>query len=232
MSWEYPQGRFQTTRREAMSETAANPEKQKTPEQTGKAQASPETKPVRRLRRVNKKAKINLPKLPPVPVRALWQAATDEQRQQAHQTGVAILEWWLGHADRHEVAERLEIPPLRLWQLSQQALSGMVAGLLKQPKSRGKEAARRALDPQEDPKLLKKRITELKDQLRRCEALIRLLRDLPAHRVDQKEGGESTGKRKRTTKRKGAKKKAPSLGDPQGSGSLGARKPTVDEKAS
>jgi hypothetical protein len=36
---------------------------------------------------------------------------------------------WLGKRDREAVAKELSIPTLRVWQLSQQALSGMLAGL-------------------------------------------------------------------------------------------------------
>jgi len=95
----------------------------------------------RRRRRGRKRTKFQVPKRFPLPVRALWQLASEEERKRAHETCTAILEHWLGKASKKEVARTLSLPPLRVWQLSQQALSGMLAGLLVQPRVRGRLSA-------------------------------------------------------------------------------------------
>jgi len=132
---------------------------------------------VRRRRRRT----FTLPKRFPIPVRALWDSATEAERLKAHQTGTAILEMWLGQASRKEVSDRLQIPTLRVWQLSQQALSGLVAGLLKQPKRRLKKGEGRAWE--ESPWKLKARIAKLTQEVERLQTLVGLLRELPAHRT-------------------------------------------------
>jgi hypothetical protein len=115
-----------------------------------------------------------------VSVRALWQSASPEEQKSAHELCMAILECWLGKASKQEVAARLSVPPLRIWQLSQMALSGMLAGLLRQPKTRprGRPQPDPAM-PGEDPRLLKQRIVELERKLKATEDLARVLRDLP-----------------------------------------------------
>ena len=136
-----------------------------------------ETVPTR-VRRGRRRASFQVPKAP-VPVRWLWDAATEEQRQRAHLAVVAVMEYWLGRATKLEAAEKLQITPLRLWQISQQALSGMVAGLLKQPKSRKGVVA---LDPTDDPKMLRKKIAELEKVVATQERLIAILREMPGCR--------------------------------------------------
>jgi hypothetical protein len=115
---------------------------------------------------------------PAIAVRGLWEQASTEEKRKAHATCMAILEYWLGKATKGQVAERLEVPPLRVWQLSQQALSGMLAGLLRQPRTRKKVSVPPAT-PEEDPKLLKRRVVELERKLAHTEDLVRVLKDLP-----------------------------------------------------
>src|SRR5208337_2793044 len=64
--------------------------------------------------------------IPPYPVRAIWELASEQERQEAHKMGVLMLEHWLGRMTRRDLGTKLNLPPLRVWQLSQQALSGMV----------------------------------------------------------------------------------------------------------
>lgn len=123
---------------------------------------------------------FRVPLKPAVPVKALWEWATPEQREKAHQSAAALMEYWMGRSSKQEIATRLSIPPLRVWQLSQQAISGMVAGLLMQPKTRAKGAP--PMDPQEDPKKLQKRILELEQQIRNQDRLISVLREMPGCR--------------------------------------------------
>jgi hypothetical protein len=145
-------------------------------------------KPPRRFR---KRSFRRLPK-PALPVKALWELATETEKARAHQTCAVMLEYWLGKTTKAQVAERLQVPPLRVWQLSQQALSGMVAGLLKQP--RRKKGALMPTDPQDDPKLLKRRIAQLERELKLAQDVIELLRDLPAHRATKDPPGKSSPK--------------------------------------
>ena len=115
-----------------MSETTPNP-----PNPAESNESEPTTRK-RRKRSGRKRSSFRVPPKPARPVRALWEQATQEEREKAHTTCMAILEYWLGKKSKEEVASGLSVTPLRVWQLSQQALSGMLAGLLKQPRTRGK----------------------------------------------------------------------------------------------
>jgi hypothetical protein len=148
--------------------------------------------PKRRKWTRRKNPKFKLPLKAPEPVKALWDAATLEEKQKAHQAAVAILEIWMGQSTRQEMAQKLEIPPLRVWQMSQQALVGLVAGLLKQPKAK-KGSKKSLLPPEEDPNLLQKRIASLERDLAMTKELVGLLKEFPAHR-EAKPGTEADGK--------------------------------------
>lgn len=114
------------------------------------------------------------------PVKGLWEAATAEEKQEAHRRCVAILEWWMGRKSREQVGQELGLSSLRVWQLSQSAISGMLAGLLKQPRRRGRAAMRAVLDEgTQDIKSLRKELAETQRKLQIAERLIRLLRELP-----------------------------------------------------
>lgn len=78
-----------------------------------------------------------------------------------------------------QVAKELELPPLRVWQLSQAAVSGMLAGLLKQPRGRGKSQTTMQSAGEEDPRALKKRISELEAENRALKDLLEVLKNLP-----------------------------------------------------
>ena len=85
----------------------------------------------------------------------------------------------MGRTTRREMIEKMGIPPLRVWQMSQQALSGMVAGLLTQPKFKGRVSLGAIMNSEENPKALKKRIAELEKQVMMQERLISILREMP-----------------------------------------------------
>ena len=152
----------------------------------------------KRKRRGRKRANFRVPEKMPISVRALWQHANEEEQKLAHQTCATILEYWLGRASKADVMERLQLPALRVWQLSQQALSGMLAGLLKQPRMRGNKAMPK--DPADDPKAMKKKIAQLERELKLSQDLIALLRQLPSHRPARAE-------KKRSRRAKAGKKK-------------------------
>ena len=142
----------------------------------------------------------------PVPVKYLWEAASEEEKKKAHQTGAAILELWMGRASRQEVGDLLGIPPLRVWQLSRQALSGLVAGLLKQPKARKKALKALALG-EENPVRLKARMASMEKQLARMQTLVELLRQMPAHREEPK--GKSVALKRKKKKKASVPKTRP-----------------------
>jgi hypothetical protein len=134
-------------------------------------------------------------------VRDLWGQASDEERTRAHKLCMSILEYWLGRTSKEDLAVSLGLPPVRVWQLSQQALSGMLAGLLRQPRRRVKVVADPA-DPEIDPKPLRQRIAELETKLARTEDLVRVLKHLPW----TKEGRD--GAQERPTAERGSRTKA------------------------
>jgi hypothetical protein len=140
-------------------------------------------KPSSRRPRQPRKPRVKMPSPPPVAMRSLWEWATAAQKEQAHQTAACLMEYWLGQATKQEIARRLGLPPLRVWQLSQQAISGMVVGLLNQPKIRGTQNEP-APDPLNDPKQLQKKIKQLETQVHSQERLICWLRELPGVRYE------------------------------------------------
>ena len=149
---------------------------------TLKPQVKDEKGPKPEGRRIRKRS-FPMPQKMPWPVRGLWDVATEEERKKAHETSVQLLQMWLGRQSRTEVAASLGMPLLRVWQLSQQALAGMVAGLLKQPKVRPKKGA---LADGPGMTELKGKVTRLEKQLMHAEHLIDLLRQMPARRADEK----------------------------------------------
>jgi hypothetical protein len=94
---------------------------------------------------------------------------------------------------------------LRLWQLSQQAVAGMLAGLLKQPRTRRGTGAASWLPPEEDPMQLKRRVAQLERELKLAEELIALLRELPGNKDRVK---DEDAKRPRRAAKKKPKRKA------------------------
>lgn len=162
----------------------------------------------RRTRRGKKRVVFKLPPTAPS-VKELWLKASEENRQKAHTTCALVLEYWLGRTTKQDLAQRLAVPPLRVWQLSQLALSGMLAGLLKQPRGRGAHTMP-ATSPEDDPKRLRKRIAELEQKLKLTEDLVMLLRELPAHRPAKAEGNSkqnrgATSRETRLTPTRGKK---------------------------
>lgn len=133
-----------------------------------------------RTRRGKKRLVFQPPRNSPSSVRGLWETASPEERSRAHTTCVAILAMWLGRKSRHQVASELSLPPLRVWQLSQAAVSGMLAGLLKQP--RGHKKGLNMEPSEEDPRVLKAKIAELEEENESLRQLVEVLKSLPAAR--------------------------------------------------
>jgi hypothetical protein len=116
------------------------------------------------------------------PVKGLWEAVSPAERAAAHQMGVMMLEHWLGRFTRAELGKQIGQPPVRVWQLSQQALSGMVVGLLKQPPMPPEGTPLPTRKPEDDPKALRKKLVELERKNEILEDLVRILRQLPENR--------------------------------------------------
>lgn len=133
----------------------------------------------KRTRRFKKRRNFQVPK-PAVAVKALWEQATEEERQKAHKTCVLMLEYWLGHRTKAEMVEALGLPPLRVWQLSQSALSGMLAGLLKQPKTRAR--GRPPSAETSELQALRKEIAALRKENEALRLVNELMKDLPLNR--------------------------------------------------
>ena len=157
----------------------------------------PTTTRTRRTRTGLKRTTFQVPKKMPAPVRALWKSASAEERERAHQTAVTVLKTWLGKVSREEGARELGLTPLRFWQLSQQAVAGLVAGCLKQPRFRGRAVLEES-EPQRAE--LKRRILMLEREVEAGRRLIALLRELPGHK--EAEGRAGTEARRGKAKRK------------------------------
>ena len=131
--------------------------------------------------------KFSLKHFPMIPVKGLWESATLEQQEKAHRTAAAVMEYWLGYSSKAEISAKLEMPPVRIWQLSQQAASGMVAGLLTQPKVRAKQRQENgvtvSINAEEDPKKLLKKIHALERTVEIQTKLIEILREFPSQRA-------------------------------------------------
>lgn len=142
-------------------------------------QREPQTAKRRRQRVGRKRTAFRTLPRPAWPVRGLWESAPKEEREQAHRTCILILEYWLGKKSKAQVAGELGVKPLRIWQLSQQALSGMMAGLLKQPRRRVKASELLGMPIGKTPMMLEKKIASLERELARTEDLVRVLRMAP-----------------------------------------------------
>ena len=163
----------------------------------------------RRTRRSGKRLRFAPPR-PALPVRGLWEAASEEEKAKAHTTCVAILEWWMGRKAKDAVANELGLTGVRVWQLSQAALSGMLAGLLRQPRRRGRAAMRAVLDDKsQDLAALRKENAELKRRLAVAERLIVLLREIPigkGHTLPPAQEAETADGRARAGRKKAARR--------------------------
>lgn len=115
---------------------------------------------------------------PVYPMRAYYEAASEEDRQRAHRLSATILEYWTGVKTKQEAAEALSVPPIRVWQMSQRAATGLVCALLTPPS--GKRGPPMASD--EEEKALKKEIERLRKENALQRELIEVLRELPGNR--------------------------------------------------
>lgn len=108
----------------------------------------------------------------------------------AHRTATAILRTWLGKARREEAAKELGLSAIRFWQLSQQAVCGLVVGCLRQPRFRGRPpSGLPGLGPLESVGVLRRRIAVLERELQGSQRLLEVLRELPGNRESVRASG-------------------------------------------
>ena len=190
-------------------ESSGTQEKEKEPEPAGTSPSRETPQPSEQVSdgrsRRRKRTRFLVPDWKPRPVKALWESATDDDRERAHQTAMVILEYWTAQLSKPEAAERLGVAPIRVWQLSQQAVSGMLAGLLTQPRDRGKQGE--SSEDGEERKTareraLEKEVSKLEERLAASHRLIEVMRELPVVRASKeptlqsarKKGGKRSGK--------------------------------------
>jgi len=182
------------------------------------------SEPKRRRRTGKKRLRFEVPQQMPPGVRELWRAAPSEAQQKAHLTCVEILAMWLGRKQREEVARALSIPPLRVWQLSQQALAGMMAGLLHQPRARRRRSLEATMaEQEEDPSALRKQLAQKDKRIAEQEELIRLLTELPKLRSESPKSDGPTSAAAKTRARRATPKAEAGAGDVDGAAAPRAR---------
>jgi hypothetical protein len=151
----------------------------------------------RRPRRGLKRTHFQVPGKMPLPLRALWNLASEEERARAHRTATAILSTWLGKTRREEAAKELGLSAVRLWQLSQQAVCGLVVGCLRQPRFRGRPSPEGGGLFGEGVGVLRKRIEDLERELDASRRLVDVMKDLPGNRARAEEREARDGRIRR-----------------------------------
>jgi hypothetical protein len=111
-------------------------------------------------------------------MRAYWEAASEEERRQAHLVSATILEYWTGVKTKQEAAQALCVPPIRVWQMSQRAATGLACALLTPPT--GKRGPRTVTD--EEEKAMRTELERLRKETALQQELIAILRELPGNR--------------------------------------------------
>jgi hypothetical protein len=112
---------------------------------------------------------------PVYPIKAIWDAATEEERDRARELATELLGMWLGQQTKEDLAKRLGVPPIRVWQMSQRAVAGMVAAMLRPPEGRVGAMPRLAPEVTE----LRRRVTALEKELGISQRMVALLRSMP-----------------------------------------------------
>lgn len=139
---------------------------------TTAAACSPRTRRGRGRRRVGRWVR------PVYPMRAYYEAASEEEQRQAHRLSATILEYWTGVKTKQEAAKALGVPPIRVWQMSQRAATGLVCALLTPPS--GKRGPPMQTD--EGEKALRREVERLRKENALQRELIEVLRELPGNR--------------------------------------------------
>ena len=115
---------------------------------------------------------------PVYPMRAYYDAASEEKQRHAHTAAAIILEYWTGVKTKPEAAKALGVPPIRVWQMSQRAATGLVCALLTPPSSR----RGRPMATSDEESALRKENERLRKENALQKELIAVLRELPGNR--------------------------------------------------
>jgi hypothetical protein len=140
--------------------------------------ASATTTPAPRQRRGRGRRRLGRTLRPVYPMRAYWEQVSEEVQRQAHLRAAIILEYWTGVKSKQEAAKALCVPPIRIWQMSQRAATGLVCALLTPPS--GKRGP--PMSASEDEKALRKENERLRRENQLQRELIEVLRELPGNR--------------------------------------------------
>lgn len=126
---------------------------------------------------------------PVYPISAILASATPEEVKRARMLVSELLGYWLGHESKASLARRLSIPQVRVWQMGQRALAGMVAAMLTPPSgTRGSTGAMPRVS--QETIALRKRVLDLEKETGVQRRLIELLRTLPSS--DRRECAKET----------------------------------------
>lgn len=199
-----------------------------------------EPPPSEKRTRHERKRRIRVLPPPAISVKGLWEAASLEERERAMEIAIRIIEMWLGKTTRREAAQHLKVPLVRMNQLDRQAMSGLMAGLLIQPRTRKKRADAASAagglsalvmrpSPANDPELLKKQVRQLKQELLASEQVNALLRRFPVLRDSESADAKpSTMRRKNHAATPDPKDRAAARGSLAPIGERETRRPRVD----
>lgn len=165
--------------------------------------AAPDSKGPSRPRR--RRGVISRWAQPVYPIKAIWDAASEEERAKARELATELLGMWLGLQSKEDLAKRLTVPPIRVWQMSQRAVAGMVASMLRPP------TGRRGAMPRTDPevKSLRARIAVLERELSVSQRLVGILRSMPGGAGARKEAEGVSSTRTRPVRARSLRKARP-----------------------
>jgi hypothetical protein len=136
-------------------------------------------------------------KFPAIPVRGLWERATLEDKQRAQEFAKVIMEYWMGRLSRAQAITKVGMRPVRFWQLTQQAIAGMTAGLLTQPRFRKGEFMGK--NEQQEIKKLEAKVKDLELTVATQQKLIEVFKSIPGYQgaiTDDETRRVSTGRKK------------------------------------
>lgn len=136
-------------------------------------------------------------KFPAIPVRGLWEKATLEDKQRAQEFAKVIMEYWMGRLSRAQAITKVGMRPVRFWQLTQQAIAGMTAGLLTQPRFRKGEFMGK--NEQQEIKKLEAKVKDLELMVATQQKLIEVFKSIPGYQgaiTDDETTRVSTGRKK------------------------------------
>jgi hypothetical protein len=164
-------------------------------------------------------------------VRGLWEKASEDQRVKARENAKVIMEYWMGRISRAQAVTKVGMRPVRFWQLTQQAIAGMTAGLLTQPRFRKGEFVGK--NEEQEIKKLNAKVKELELTVASQQKLIEIFKSIPGYEGAITDDA-SRGVSKRSKNRGGAVAKISPKGKPkdcgQSAGGNHANGQIVEEK--